>query len=112
MPTPEAKVKQKIKKVLDRYERNIYYFMPVQMGLGAVTIDYLGCVKGKFFGIEAKKPGGRTTKLQDLVLARIRNAGGSTFIIFDNDGLEDLEIFLDGIVNPTVTHIRGHVNGR
>jgi hypothetical protein len=40
--------------------------------------DIVGCAQGKFFGIEMKVPGraARTSPSQDLVLRKIRKAGG------------------------------------
>jgi len=101
MNTPEARVKNKIKKLLDRYEINIYYFMPVQMGLGSRTVDFLCCANGRFFAIEAKAKKGRTTRLQDVVMRRMRDAGGVTFVITGEDDIEgfsELEEYLEGIM--------------
>jgi hypothetical protein len=82
--TPEGKIKRAIKKVLDGLTE-CYYFMPVQMGLGARTLDFLVCYRGKFFGFEAKAPGEKPTALQKLCMKEIQQAGGEVLTI---DSLE------------------------
>jgi len=41
--------------------------------------DIVGCVDGKFFGIEVKMPGKMPTVLQFIVLDEICNSGGCAF---------------------------------
>ncbi len=53
--TPEGKVKDKIKKMLK--EHGAYFHMPVQNGMGAPTLDFVGCYCSHYFAIEAKAPG-------------------------------------------------------
>lgn len=77
--TPEGKVKQAIKDVLTELE--IYYFMPVQNGMGKRSLDFLCCVGGHYIGIEAKAPGKFTTRMQDKTIAEIANSGGTCFIV-------------------------------
>lgn len=86
MSTPESKVKSAIKKVLDSMD-SCYYFMPVQMGMGSRTLDFLVCYKGKFFGIEAKAPDGKPTKLQELCMINIAGAGGHATALY---GVKDV----------------------
>jgi hypothetical protein len=90
--TPEGKVKKQIKQMLDRYSH--YRFMPVQMGMGTVTLDFLVCVNGHFLGIEAKAPGKEPTQLQRNTIRDIRAAGGETFVISNDMGLDALEKWL------------------
>lgn len=59
----------------------MYYFMPVQGGFGASTLDYLGCYLGHFFAIETKKPGAKPTDRQNQIIASIERAGGKVFVI-------------------------------
>jgi len=44
------------------------------------TPDILGCLNGKFFGIEVKGEGNRVTQLQDYNLKKIEAAGGSAIV--------------------------------
>lgn len=77
--TPEGKVKKEIKEYLDSI--GAYYFMPVQMGYGVRgTPDFLVCLHGRFIGIEAKAPGKRANRLQELTMNRIRASRGFAFI--------------------------------
>lgn len=82
--TPEAKVKQQVKKLLDEFR--IYYFSPPANGYGRAGIpDIVGCVLGKFIAIECKAGKGKTTALQDRELARITEAGGFAFVANENN---------------------------
>jgi hypothetical protein len=78
--TPEGKIKNEIKKQLKRYPA-VYYFMPVQAGYGAKTLDFLLCVDKYFVAIEAKAPGKKPTPLQEATMREIQNAGGVVFVI-------------------------------
>jgi len=78
--TPEAKVKDQIKKILN--EHNIYYAMPHGAGFGNAGVpDFLCCWKGKFLAIEAKANNGVATALQNKHLSEIDKAGGVTWVI-------------------------------
>lgn len=86
--TPEAKIKAKTKELLNRY--GAYYFMPVQTGMGARTLDFLGTHSGRGFAIETKAPGKRMTEQQRAIADRIEKAGGKVFEINgDYSGLEE-----------------------
>lgn len=37
--------------------------------------DIIGCYKGRFFWLEVKRPGGKTTQIQDRVIGHIQQAG-------------------------------------
>lgn len=71
--------------------------MPVPSGFGRRTLDYLICFDGLFIGIEAKQPDGKTTALQDAVLAEIRAAGGTTFVVKNEEDVKVLEKFFDSV---------------
>lgn len=92
--TPEGKVKNAVKKILKA--RGIWFYMPVQNGMGVVGIpDFICCYEGHFLAIETKAPG----KLHALTVNqknRIKeiNAADGTAIVIDNP--DDLEDWLDG----------------
>jgi hypothetical protein len=98
MPTPEGRIKNKIKRLIDEFGESIYSYMVVPSGYGKTTIDYLLCVDGLFVAIEAKKPGAEPTERQKGVLEDIRRAGGSTFVVNDDESLTVLEQFLRGVM--------------
>ena len=78
--TPEAKVKAKVKRVLT--DIGAYYTMPVTGGYGNSGVpDFVGCLRGKFFGVECKANGGKPTALQLKHLNDIRCAGGIALVV-------------------------------
>lgn len=88
--TPEGRVKKQITALLKQYP-HVFYDMPVPGGYGKSTLDYIGCARfgdaaygedmGLFFAIEAKAPGNVPTDQQKLLLGRIEQAGGVTFVV-------------------------------
>jgi Holliday junction resolvase len=87
--TPEAKVKKKVKAILD--ELGAYHFFPLMGGFGRAGVpDIIGCYQGCFFAIECKAGSNKTTELQERELEKIRRAGGVAIVI--NEGnLEDVK---------------------
>lgn len=82
--TPEAKVKEKIKKILK--EHNVYFAMPMGTGYGNSGIpDFLCCVNGHFLAIEAKAGKGIPTALQEKNLRDIKAAGGTALVVNENN---------------------------
>ncbi len=97
--TPEKKVKDKTRKILDT--RGAFHFMPATHGFGASGIaDIIGCYKGKFFAIECKAGTNKPTALQLKNLNSVAAAGGYTEIIYE-DNLEDVGLMLDRIERDT-----------
>ena len=89
--TPEAKVKAKIKKILE--ENGVYYAMPIGTGYGRSGVpDFLCCVDGKFLAIEAKATDkDKPTALQMREMKRIEDVGGGAVVIHEGN--------VDGLVN-------------
>lgn len=80
MSTPEAKVKQQVKKLLDTF--SVYYFMPATGGYGRSGVpDFIGCVNGRFFAVECKAGNAQPTALQQRELRAIIAEGGAAFVI-------------------------------
>lgn len=93
--TPEAKVKQSVKKLLAAYEDMVWYCMPVGGLIGRSGIpDFLVCCNGQFIAIETKAGKGKPTALQKLELERIAGAGGISLVINESN-LNDLENVLN-----------------
>lgn len=67
-----------VKKSLKEYLTKIgaYQFWPVPTGFGATTVDCLFCHKGRFFGVETKRPGAKATIRQKITMNLIELAGG------------------------------------
>lgn len=93
--TPEAKVKQKVRLVLEKY--GAYYTMPVTGGYGASGVpDFICCYHGRFIGVECKAGSNTPTALQINNMKRIELAGG-TAIVINEDNISLLETLLKGI---------------
>jgi hypothetical protein len=84
--TPEGVLKKQVKAYLD--EHGAYYFMPVQMGFGAATVDFLCCVKGRFVAIETKIWPRRATPRQLACLKSVRDAGGIGFVAYEVEAMQ------------------------
>lgn len=90
--TPEAKVKKRIKDILQ--ELQCYNFSPIGGAYSSRGVpDIVGCLNGVFFGIEAKAGKGETTALQDRELQRIRDAGGIALVV-NEENIEELKTTL------------------
>lgn len=92
MATPEGAVKAKIKKLLEEY--GAYYHFPVQNGMGAPSLDVVGCHRGRFFGIEAKAGNKRPTPRQEGTMRAMRAAGGAVFLVNEVGGMPELRLWL------------------
>jgi hypothetical protein len=96
----EAQVKKAYRKILR--EKGAYVFAPVQMGYGRTTLDDLVCYRGRFIGIEAKRPGLAPTKAQDLTMVAITLAGGIAVCITHPDQVVELLAMIDLGLKPPV----------
>lgn len=86
-------MKAAVKRLLK--ERGIWFYMPVQNGMGVVGIpDFICCWNGRFLAVETKAPGKRTntTPNQQARLAEIASANGLALVV---DAVEQLKEVLD-----------------
>ena len=98
--TPEAKVKVKVKRILA--ELGAYYTMPVTGGYGNSGVpDFLVCLRGRFYAIECKANGGKTTALQEKHLADIRDAGGVSLVVHEAN-VENLRKELENVKSKQI----------
>lgn len=96
MNTPEGRVKDAVKKVLRG--NDIWFYMPVQNGMGmtgipdfvccapiTITPEMVGKTYGFFLGIETKAVGkeSNVSANQQRVIAAINNHGGVAFVTSD-----------------------------
>lgn len=98
--TPEGRVKSAIKKLLTR--ANVWYYMPVQNGMGRVGIpDFICCADGKFLAVEAKAPGklANLTPNQEKVQQEIIRAAGCSVVV---DSVDMLKPILEGVLNRRI----------
>lgn len=95
MKTPEGAIKAKVSALLAKH--GCYKFMPVQMGMGSRTLDYLVCHYGRFLAVETKAPGKDLTALQKECRRKIEAAGGSVFKVSNEVELAELRAALQEI---------------
>lgn len=94
MATPEGRVKDAVKRWLKA--AGVYYYMPMQNGMGRSGIpDFICCapwLNGRMLAIETKAPGkrGNTTPNQDREIHLINKAGGVAVVIDDVSQLDEL----------------------
>lgn len=84
--TPESKVKAEI--IFNLKKRGAYYFMPVQTGYGARTVDILACLDGRFVAIECKAGRNKPTAMQEKTLTDVRACGGVAVVAYSWEDVE------------------------
>lgn len=95
--TPEGKIKEKVKKLLDPRRPKLYYEMPVPAGYGRPSLDFVGCYYGKYFAVETKRRGKRLTDRQEGTRDDMRAAGGMVFEVLGDAGLDELSAWLESV---------------
>ena len=90
--TPEGKVKARVKAVLKKF--GAYYHMVVQNGMGAPSLDFVGCHVGRFFSVETKAGNKDMTDRQKQTASEMRKAGAVVFLVNEVQGLAELEQWL------------------
>jgi hypothetical protein len=94
--TPEAKVKALVKAALKLH--GAFYFMPVQGGMGAPSLDFLCAARFRdmaiFFAIETKSPGKKPTPRQELTIATMEAVGVRVFVIDGEEGVDEMKTWL------------------
>lgn len=91
--TPEGKIKEKVKSVLRNYMT--YWHCPVQNGMGAPSLDFVGCYRGMFFAIETKAGNKKPTPRQVTTIEDMQAAGAEVFVVNEVSGLEELKNWLE-----------------
>lgn len=104
--TPEGRVKAAIKKIIAAYHPHVYSHWPVQNGMGAPTLDCIGCVGGRYFAIEAKKPGAKPTERQEQTISQMIAAGARVFVIDGRPSqMHEFDTWLHKNVMQSIQHI-------
>lgn len=104
--TPEGKVKETVRTMLKKH--HAYWHSPVQNGMGRPSLDFICCLRGRYFAVETKAPGNYLTQRQQLTKKEIEDAGGRVFVVGEDDyfdsglhrysGLAELEAWLLGLL--------------
>jgi hypothetical protein len=103
--TPEGEIKEKVRKLLRRYD--CYYFQPVQTGFGAAGLDFhcMTCWNDQAlaFFVETKKPGTDTlTERQKELKRELKTKWkANVFVINGDTGLWRLEQWLRALRNQS-----------
>lgn len=90
--TPEGRVKVAVKQWLK--DRGVWFYMPVQNGMGVTGIpDFVCCWNGHFLAIETKAPGKRAnlSTNQERQMNAINDAGGTALVVDDVSQLAVLD---------------------
>lgn len=97
VPTPESKVKNRVRKILNKYT-TAYSFMPATHGYGSSGVaDIVSCINGKFIAIECKTDGNKPTALQKKNLNDVVKSGGYGFVV-DDSSIGVFILTLDNVV--------------
>ena len=92
--TPEGKVKDAVKKVLQ--DRGAYYFMPATGGYGRSGVaDIVACYRGCFVAIECKAEGNEATALQLREQRAVHAAKGISMVLIGLAQIRVLQNVLD-----------------
>jgi hypothetical protein len=87
--TPEGKVKNKVKKLLDHMrlveEQGVWQHWPVQAGYGKPCLDCHVCYNGLYLAIETKAPGKKPTARQECTISDIDEADGKVIVIGERE---------------------------
>jgi len=97
--TPESKVKSSVTTILKKL--GIYYFYPVTGGYGSSGVPVIiFCYNGVFVAIECKVGHNKPTSLQEAQMQKIRQAGGYTIVI-NEENVSILESWLLNLLEPS-----------
>ena len=93
--TPEAKVKKKVKQILD--DLKCYHFSPQTGGFGKSGVpDIIACYNGRFLAIECKAGKNTVTALQKYNLDLIKQAKGLAIVVNEGNIEELLTLLKEG----------------
>lgn len=92
--TPEAVVKDAVKKVLKKYGDELDALWVVPSGMGSPTLDCIICYRGHHIEVETKAPGKLPTPRQEITIAKKEKAGAKVFVIDGDIGCARLDEYL------------------
>lgn len=91
MATPETKFKDAGRKFLNEtFGQRIWYFKVLgSEGQKSGVPDIVGCLDGKFFGVELKVKPNKPSDKQLYEIEKITAAGGAAAVIWNMDELKE-----------------------
>src|SRR5690349_8094333 len=96
MAQPEARLSRAIMAALRQRGAFVFKVWGSEHMMAGLP-DILGCYRGRFIGVETKMPGNTTSRRQDYVISKIRQAGGR--VVVAHSVSEALRV-LDEVVTP------------
>jgi len=88
---PESRLARRIKKYLQDEGAAVFNIHGGDNPFQEVGIpDLLACYRGQFIGLELKLPGEKPSPRQEVVLRRIRKAGGIGTVVHSVDEVESV----------------------
>lgn len=92
--TPEGKIKARLSRALKA--EKVWYFCPQAGIYGVAGIpDFIAIAGGQFIGIECKADGSKKpTALQVLRMSQIEKAGGKCFVVYDDETIEQVMLWI------------------
>lgn len=79
MSQPEARLSRSIMNALRQRGAFVFKIWGNEHMLVGLP-DIIGCYRGRFIAVETKMPGGTTSRRQDYVIGKIRQAGGTVVV--------------------------------
>lgn len=96
--TPEGKIKARFKSRINGLKR-VYQFWPVQTGMGAATLDWLGCVNGRFVSVEFKADATKhLTPRQKITQREMVDAGAVVLVVYDAASMDGALEVIRGLI--------------
>lgn len=97
--TPEGRVKSMVNNGLAPLvtEGLVWKYMPVPMGMGLPSLDYLLCCNGRFVVIETKVKGKTLTPRQTVTKQTMEAAGAIVFVVDDAQSCANAMVVIRGL---------------
>ena len=84
----ESDIVKSIQRYLKTVERCFFWKEHGGMYGTAGIPDIIACINGRFFGFEVKTEKGSPTKLQESMIRKIREAGGTAAVVRSADDVK------------------------
>ncbi len=96
MAQPEAKLSRAIIAALKQRGAFVFKVWGNEHMMAGLP-DIIGVYRGQFIGVETKMPGNTTSRRQDFVIGKLREAGARVVVAYS---VSEALTVLDGVVTP------------
>ena len=87
----ESSVKDAVQRYLKSLGKDCWHFKTHGSIYGILGLpDIIGVYKGRFFGVELKRPGEKPRKIQGVVMKAIARAGGVVGVATSKDEMREI----------------------